>query len=64
MGLLGLLLISKTGAKLIWIPNSFNCLATSEPKSVGLPQTISGWDPEKLAGIDVTGDIIEQLKLH
>ena len=42
----------------------YNIVATSEPKSVGLPQTISGWDPEKLAGIDVTRDIIEQLKLQ
>ena len=42
----------------------YNIVATSEPKSVGLPQAISGWDPEKLVGIDVTRDIIEQLKLQ
>ena len=41
----------------------YNIVATSEPKVVTM-YNMSTWTPDRIAGVDVTRDIIEKLKLE
>ena len=41
----------------------YNIVATSEPKVITM-YNMSTWTPDRIAGVDVTRDIIEKLKLE